>query len=51
MEDLMLLFQVTREMMSVSFDIYGFQLSWWDIFIWSSIAVVVGWFVVRFLYD
>lgn len=51
MEDLALLFTKTLEVMQIPFTIYGFTLSWWDIFIWSSLAAVVGYFIWRFLYD
>lgn len=51
MEDLKALFDACVELMQVPFTIYGFTLSWWDIWIWSMIAGLILWFIVRFLYE
>lgn len=51
MEDVKLLFQKCWELMQVEITVYDFTFSWWDVFIWSMLAAVIGWLVVRFMYE
>lgn len=32
-----------------SFTVYGFTLSWWDIWLWSIVGVIAAAFIGRFL--
>lgn len=49
MEDLAAVFQHSASIMQIEFTIYGFTLSFWDILIWSTAALIIGWLIVRFL--
>lgn len=51
MEVLSKLFSACVDLMQLEFTVYGFTLSWWDVFIWSALAGVAGWLIVRFFYD
>lgn len=38
-----------KDIMQIEITLGGFTFSWWDVFIWSVIAVVVGTLVIKFL--
>lgn len=48
MEDLKLFFQGVMTVMQTEMTLYGLTFSWWDIFIWSALALVVGSLLWRF---
>ena len=49
MEDLKIVLQAVVDIMKFEFTIWGFTLSFWQIMIWSMIAVVVLWLVLEVL--
>lgn len=49
MEDLGSALSAAMDIMKIEFTLGGYTFSWWDVFIWSLIAVVVGTLVVKFL--
>lgn len=49
MDDLKALFTAAMSIMQLEIEIYGFAFTWWDVFLWSAIATVVGILIVRFL--
>lgn len=48
MEDLAALIQTVVDLMRFEFTIWGFTLSFWGILIWSLIAGLIVWAVMRF---
>lgn len=51
MEDLAALFSANVDLMKIPFTIWGFTLSFWDIFLWSLIASIVLFVLVVFFRD
>lgn len=47
--DLIVLFQKCYEIMNLPFELYGAILTWWDVFMWSSFALIFGALIWRFL--
>lgn len=45
MEDLKIVLQAVMDIMKIEFTIWGFTLSYWEILIWSMVALVVIWLV------
>lgn len=48
MEDFKAVIQATVQIMQQPFTIWGFTLNFWDIMIWSLIAVIILVVIVRF---
>lgn len=51
MEDFKAFILAPVQIMKVPFTIWGFTLNFWDILIWSLIAGILIWLIVRFFYD
>lgn len=48
MEDFKAMVQIAVDVMRFEFTIWGFTLNFWDILIWSMIAGLLIWALVRF---
>lgn len=48
MNDFAALISATVEIMRQPFTIWGFTLNFWDIMLWSLIAGIIVWLIVRF---
>lgn len=38
------------EVLSIDMTLFGFTFSYWDVFIWSLLVVIIGSLIVRFLW-
>lgn len=48
MEDFASMISGARDLMAFEMSIYGFTFSFWDIFLWSIVATVVLYVVMRY---
>lgn len=48
MEILSILFTSSYEIMNIDITLFGFTFSFWDVFIWSLVAGIIGYLIVRF---
>lgn len=51
MEDFALFVHAVISLFKVEFTIYGFTLSWWQVFLWSIVASLLIWFIGRIFSD
>ncbi|MCQ4807542.1 hypothetical protein NE626_12030 [Intestinimonas massiliensis] len=51
MEELAAVIALCVNILKMPFTIWGFTLNLWDILIWSLIAGIILWLIVRFFYD
>lgn len=45
MNDFKALFQSCVALLKTEFTLYGFTMSWWQVFFWSAIVGIVIWFL------
>lgn len=51
MEDIKAMLDGMVNVMKFDLTLWGYTFSFWEIFLWSSLAVFVVWLIVRFLYE
>lgn len=51
MEVLNTLFAAAYELMDTPMTLFGFTFSYWDVYLWSILAIIIGALIVRFLID
>lgn len=45
------LINAAYEAMSIEFTLLGFTVSYWEVYIWSILAIVIGSMIVRFFVE
>ena len=51
MELISAMFSTVYEIFNIDMDLFGYTISYWDVFIYGLIAVVIGSLIVRFLWN
>jgi hypothetical protein len=47
LEDFGAVIQAVYEVLNIRFELFGFELSFWMIFVWSIVASLLIWFIGR----
>lgn len=45
------LFDAVYRVMSIEFTLFGFTFSYWEVYLWSIIAIIIGAMIVRFFVE